>query len=204
MSRPLRSTNVPRTHFADPGDMRRWLAGAAAKDEMIYAAGADLGRGDNPAAALARAWSDRGVVELFRKRGDEAGRWNYYARRLPDLPTVVAVPDDVPTRPKLPDDPAWSESVDGRVFRLIARFAASGRPCPSNQTIAELLDLDGHESARYRFNRLIAQGHLRLIEGNRFGSRVVEIAATGKRTSSVVDRANAAGRVMPPVSGGQS
>lgn len=187
MSRALRSPPAPQTHFADLGDMQRWLALAAPRAEMIYACGPSLGRGDNPAAALARIWSERGIVELFRQRADRPQCWNYHARRLPEAVKAEQLnpaAEQGALRPKLPDDPAWAESPEGRVFRLIARCAASDRPCPSNQTIAELLGLDGHETARYRFNRLIHAGHLRLIEGNRFGARVVEVAATGKRTAA--------------------
>jgi hypothetical protein len=46
-----------------------------------------------------------------------------------------------------------------------------------------VLGLPGARQARYRFNRLEALGHLRTIEPARFGARVIELTASGRRTA---------------------
>ena len=48
--------------------------------------------------------------------------------------------------------------------------------------IAEALGLRDRQAARYRFDQLVSAGLIKVIEPARFGPRIIEITATGKRT----------------------
>lgn len=179
-TRPAGATGAV-THFADAGQMRAWLASAPPGQLMIYACGPNLFPGSNPAAVLAREWQAGGLAELSQTRADRDGCWNYRARKLAEIPSVdLKAPLAGSTNQ---DPPEFSDSEEGRLYRLIKRTALAGLPCPSNAEIAEALELDSRFRARDRFNALVKAGHLNLIEGNRFGARVVEVAATGARTA---------------------
>lgn len=163
------------THFADPAQMEAWMDSALPGSVLVYASGPNLGGGKHPAAVLARKWLAAKIAILYYQRNGDGFR--YHAKKLAcSVPQrAVGVPDGA-----LP--PAWEHAPEGAVLRLLEECAEAGAPCPSNDAIAEQLNLTDRYAARYRFDRLVSAGVVRVIEPNRFTARVIEIAATGART----------------------
>lgn len=160
------------THFADPAEMAAWLERALPRTVLVYASGPNLGGGKHPAAALARSWSDAGLVALYSQRNGDGFR--FCAKKLERRVVSATAP--------LGLSADWQDGDEGAIFRLLEDCAAGDLPCPSNDAIAETLNLRDRYAARYRFDRLVVAGLVRVIEPNRFTARVIEIAATGART----------------------
>ena len=187
----------PLTTYADAGEMRRLFADMPVGGELIYATGPFLG--DNPAPVLAREWAARGRAQLFQRRHESRAHCFHYIARKADPAHAQAVRPVVGECAAIPFD--WPDSEEGRMFDLLQRLADEKRECPTNAHLARALGLKDEEAARYRFNKLVSWGHVRVIEPQRFGPRVIEIAATGRRTKeAIVERRRAgavAGRARP-------
>lgn len=166
------------TRYADPMQMAEWLDGARTGAVLIYASGPNLNGGRHPAAVLARRWNDAGQAALFSKRYGEG--FQFCAKKLSAACAGEA---------RLPAD--WQASVEAEVYRLLEDCAARGVPCPSNEAIAEALELRDRYAARYRFDQLVKQGMVRVITSDRLTGRVIEITASGARTRSIVQKSGA-------------
>lgn len=173
-------TGAVIARFADPAQLAEAFARLNGGASLIYATGpASLGGAQNPTMALVQGWVKAGTATLAQGR-DAANRdqFNYRVYRksvaaAPPAPAVAVIPAG------LHELPVEAQ----RVYRLLAGVAAAGRACPTNDAIADLLDLPGREQARHRFNQLVRARLIDVIEPNRFGTRVIRIAATGHRTA---------------------
>lgn len=179
--------------FADPAQLAVAFARLNGGASLVYATGpASLGGVRNPTIELVQGWVKAGTATLAQ--GRDAGnrdQFNYrvYRKSVPAVPAPAPAPAAMPAALReLPVDAQ-------RVYRLLAGVAAAGRACPTNDAIADLLDLEGREQARHRFNQLVRAGLIAVIEPNRFGTRVIRIAATGHRTAPA--DAGAAGAANP-------
>ena len=162
----------PLTHYAEADAMAAWLEAAGPGEVLIYATGPALT--DHAAPRLARSWQAQGLVDLFQGRAERAHCFEYKARKRAYRAEAGA---EGVTAEILPGDAL-------RVLALLSAVADAGEPCPTNEDIAEQLSLGTRWRARHLFDRLKLSGRIRVIEPARFGARVIEIAATGKRTAA--------------------
>lgn len=174
----------PLTHYADPAQLEAWLAGAKPGNVVTYATGPYLG--DHAAAACMRAAQAGGSVELFQERSDRAHCFEYKARKIAVRcerdGAGAATPGDVLVQPhQLPGE-------ERQVYLFLLAEIEAGRPCPTNEAIADALDLETSRQARYRFDKLVEAGLVRVIEPARFGARVIELVLTGQRSAAEVKR----------------
>lgn len=179
-------------HFADPAQLAENFERLRGGASVAYATGpASLGGARNPTMELVRRWVAEGRATLAQGRDpQDRERWIYrvYRKSVPDAPSAGA-PAAAKTALGAAGDALASLHQDARrVYRLLSQIAADGRACPTNEAIADLLDLPGHEQARHRFNQLVNAGLVTVIEPNRFGTRVIQITATGHRTAPAAPR----------------
>lgn len=186
---PPRFVLGPLTLYADVTVMEAWLENAAPGDELKYATGPALGR-DAPAGVLARSWAAEGEVVLFQRRPGPGKPLEYVARRK--VPNVVAPKGGGRlfgsaarrvARPALGAPADFAETQAGQVYGLMVRLAAKGLACPNNRRIAELLELNTAEQARYAMTRLVRAGMIRVEADSTFAPRIVTIVETGARTA---------------------
>lgn len=183
------------TRYLDPARMKAWLRCAPVGEGLVYASGASLEGGRNPAAVLAREWIAAGLVNPKQKRAGN-GITDYIIEKR----AVGAVIHPAARqggeenlrhaqagRTEVASSPPTGKELD--LYLLLVEAAEAGADCPGHGALAERLDLPRRETARYLFNKLEAAGHVRLIEPARFGARVIEIVATGQRTRSQGDGA---------------
>lgn len=171
----------PLGTYADPGEMRAWLAAAAPGDAITYATTPMLG--DQDAARLAREWAGQGLVELFQRRAVRAHCFDYCARRL-------AGDEDAPASLRSTGEARTSEAVDQTrlqmraLLAILRRCAVRGKACPSNARLASELGLDrgprGRRRAQYLFDRLTTEKRISVTGCGRNAPRVVTILAAGK------------------------
>lgn len=165
------------TFYADRAQLQAWFAGAGPGQGAVYATGASLDPG-NETVRTVTGWKDAGLVTCVQGRGRD-GLLRYQIQKA----RVTAAAGGGSRRARAAgDDPLTGEDDCARLYRRIVRAANLGQPCPSNTRLAEDLALDTRFHARRMFDRLVSEGHLRVIEGARFGARVVEICASGRRT----------------------
>lgn len=154
------------TLYAPVSQLCEWVDAARPGDVAIYARGPALDP-QHETAALVRRLAGEAKVTPFKTR-DGGGMLIHQVKRQ--------AAGSAKARRLHPDA--------ARMLSVLADAAARGRPCPSNAEIAELLDFETREQARYRFNALVRAGHVRLIAREHFGVRVIEIAASGLRTAT--------------------
>lgn len=185
--------------FADPSQLEGAFWALPKGGSLIFAQGpSSLGGASNATVLLVQGWVKEGQATTASgrdPRNREAWIYRVYrqAAEAPKAPAIKGSP--APGQPPV-NDPNWEESAVGMVYRMLRRCAQRGWPCPTNDAIAEHLNFESHEQARYRFNQLVRDGLVRVIEPARFSTRVIEITATGERTApSHLDQA--AGRITP-------
>lgn len=161
----------PLTTYASPAEMAAWIERADPGAAVIYATGPVLG--DHEAARMARRWHDEGLAELFQRRADRPNAFEYCARKR-----------SARTAASFVAGPVTLSNTERLMLAILTDAARAGAACPSNDALAAELRLKDKRAARYRFDRLVAAGHLRVIEPARFGPRVIEICASGLRTRS--------------------
>lgn len=179
----------PLTLYAEVSVMEAWLEDAAPGAELVYATGPALGR-DAPAGQLARRWSDEGEAVLFQRRPGPGKPLQYIARRKePEVAPskgggrMFGTATRRTARPALAAPVDFAETQAGRVFGLLVQLAMQGLACPNNRRIAELLELNTAEQARYAITRLVRAGMIRVEAENTFAPRIVTIVETGARTA---------------------
>ena len=158
------------TTYADPAAMHDWVLRAQPGHEMIYASGPAIG--DHPAKRAARDLADRGLVELFQRRGARPHSFDYCARKIGQASMPVA-PQPDHTRAQL-----------SGLLRLLRRCAERHTPCPSNTELARELALPigerGRRRARYLLQRLESERRIAVTGCGRNAPRVVTILAAGR------------------------
>lgn len=173
--------------FADAGQLAEAFERLSPGQRVIYATGpSSLSAFDNPVLGLVRSLLDAGRATAAQGRDPrDSARTCYFLYRsieadAPPPPEAPAGASKGP--PPLPDRFPW----DGRrVLSHLAHCAAMGLPCPSNEALAELLELESPRRAKFLFDKLKDAGQIKVIEWARFGPRVVEVVASGKRTAAV-------------------
>tara|TARA_B100000678_G_scaffold20576_2_gene15833 strand:+ start:9980 stop:10570 length:591 start_codon:yes stop_codon:yes gene_type:complete len=167
----------PLGTYADPQEMRDWLAGAAVGDTITYATTPALGEQD--AAKLARAWAAQGHVELFQRRAPRAHCFDYCARRNAGVPVAAQARGGEAER-----DAADTRSQMRALLQVLRRCAARGAACPSNASLAVEIGLNrgprGRRRAQYLFDRLVSEKRIAVRSGGRNAPRVVTVLAAGK------------------------
>ena len=158
-----------------------WMAVANPGDRFIYASRSSLLPGASAGAARMRDLQGRKLVMLFQARSTlDATRTNYIAVR-------TAVPDALakPVRPRLalssaPIAEDEAASIDA-LLPVLERFAAKGRPCPTDKQLAERAGI-ATAMVQPTLDAMVA-AHLIRIEGARGPTnRRVLILSTGAIT----------------------
>ncbi len=157
-----------------------WLAIAKAGDRFIYASRTGLPR-TSAGAARMRELEARKLVLLIQERSMlDRTRHNYIAVRTA-APTALAKP----VRPLLTASPSpvaanEAASIDA-LLPILERFAAKGRPCPTDRQLAERAGI-AVDAVQPTLAAMIA-AHLIRIEGARGPTnRRVLILSTGAIT----------------------
>lgn len=128
----------------------------------------------DPAAELVRGWVNGGVATVaFGRDPREPGRYLHRVYRAASEPRA----DHGLTLRSAID---FEASPEGRVWALLRDCAAEGKPCPTNEDIAEALDMETPRQARSLFDLLKAQGRIRVISAAQFSHRVIEVVLPGK------------------------
>lgn len=184
---------LPDARFTDPAQLAEAFERADAGQRLVWASGpSSLMAPDNATQLLVREWYEaRRATMVQGKDLREAGRWLFYVVKLAE-PAPVAEPADT-APPKARPIPDRMPHDARRLLALLADHAGRALPCPSNEAIADLLDLDGPRRARTLFGVLVQLGLVRVIEPARFGPRVIEIAASGARTANIEQGSKAHG-----------
>lgn len=160
------------TFYADPKGLALCLRNASVGQSFVYAKGPALDPGHAVVRLVQEEQAAGRVSTNLRRSGDDL---HYLVRVLEKArKAMAAAPIEAPAI-RLHHDAQ-------RVFDLLERVVAEAKPCPSNDRIAEALGLRDRQAARYRFDQLVAAGLIKVIEPARFGPRIIEITATGKRT----------------------
>ncbi|MFZ5745255.1 MAG: hypothetical protein ACOY7T_12335 [Pseudomonadota bacterium] len=125
------------------------------------------------AARMVQQWIDQGRATVACGRDvRDPGRWLHRVYRKAD-------PDPVPDGLTVRGTLAFEASAEGQVWALLRDCAAEGLPCPSNEVIANALNLETARDGGRLFERLVQQGRVRVIEPNRFVHRVIEVIVPG-------------------------
>ena len=157
-----------------------WMAVANPGDRFIYASRSGLPKASAGAARM-RDLAGRKLVMLFQARSSlDPSRMNYIAVR-------TAVPDALakPVRPRLalssvPIAEDEAASIDA-LLPVLERFAAKGRPCPTDKQLAERAGI-ATAMVQPTLDAMVA-AHLIRIEGARGPTnRRVLILSTGAIT----------------------
>ena len=154
----------PLTTYADPGELRAWLASAREGDRATYAIGPALGEGAEAKRIAAEAASC-GEAHLFQKR--EGRGWRY-------LIVKGAAPTGIARQPQEANGFA-PDSPEIAVLTYLRETISSAGACPTLEEIAEGAGLKDRFAARHRFDRLVAAGLVKVTAGKAFGRRTVEI-----------------------------
>jgi hypothetical protein len=158
-----------------------WLAVAKPGDRFIYASRKGLLPGASKGAARMRDLASRKLVVLIQARSPlDVTRYNYTAVRTA-VPTALAKPTrpalTVATAPIADDEAAAIDAL----LPVLERFAAKGRPCPTDKQLAERAGI-AVEAIQPTLDAMIA-AHLIRIEGARGPTnRRVLILSTGAIT----------------------
>lgn len=160
-----------------------WLAGAAPRDQAIYASGVDFPR-DSAAAVLVRRWESEGLVSLVQERdkGDRR-RTNWIVQRrgvgVPSEPAALAGADSHRT-------PRTREQL-AALYDLLVEQAQQRRRCPSLSQLARALEIgsageagrvvnqSARQRARYLLDLLVTDGRVRLGDADAQGQRAITI-----------------------------
>lgn len=163
--------------FTDLPALREQFARLAPGASLVFCRGpGSWARFPHPSAAQVQAWIDGGIaVVAFGRDPRDGSRWLHRVYRK-DTPTPPA-PDALPLRSAL----AFEASAEGRVWALLRDCAAEGQPCPTNEQIAIALDLETARDARGLFDKLKAQGRIRVVSAAQFSHRVIEVVLPGER-----------------------
>ncbi len=165
---------------ATPAMIDAWMERARPGDLFVYASRAYLPRGSAGGARM-RQLADRGLVHLFQARSAvDPSIFNYRAVRTAKASALTR-----PVRPVLAA-PAASVSIDeaaaiDALLPVIERFAAKGRPCPTDKQLGERCGLSADAIAP-TLEAMVAS-HLIRIQGARAPTyRRILILSTGAIT----------------------
>lgn len=161
-------------HFADAAQLAQAFERLRPGASAVYATGpSSLGAARNATMRLVSGWVGEGRATTACGRDLRSpGRWLYRVYRIePAPPRANSVTRTGQDR--------------ARVLALLADHARRGEPCPSNEAIADTLDLSDARRARYLFDQLVEAGAVRVIEPARFGPRVIEVVSLSLRTKAV-------------------
>lgn len=143
--------------------LRAWLNGSSPGAQAIYASGADLPR-DAESVRLAAQWQTEGLVRLHNRRDPgNPGRLQFL---------IVKLDPDAGRKPVLH---AVDREEKARMLELLAKLGSRGKPCPSNQELAQMLALRNRRVAQYLLDRLEAEGRISIESHGRNAPRVVTI-----------------------------
>ncbi|MBX7496786.1 hypothetical protein K3172_13045 [Qipengyuania sp. 6B39] len=163
----------PLTTYAEPAQMRAWLAGAEAGHAIVYATGPALA--EHPAKALALKWQGEGKVELSQRRSARAHCFDYLARKVGDAVCTMAERNASLTE---------TRTQMRALLKILRRCAVRGAVCPSLTKAARELGLPGggrgRRRAQYLFDRLKAEKKIAVSGNGRNAPRVVTILAPGQ------------------------
>lgn len=151
---------VQRQFLAEPGAVRAFVAAAAPGETMLYARAASLPRGaETP--SIVRQFAEGGQVTAHLRRSDEG--CEYVIRRRAE--TVRRV---TPRRGN------GLGPLERAVLRLLKRYARTGKPIPSNRSIAARCGCKSRLDASWRIRKLVAADII-AIETSAEGERLVRI-----------------------------
>ncbi|WP_157812516.1 hypothetical protein [Novosphingobium kunmingense] len=167
--------------FADPAQLAAAFERLAPGASLVWATGpSSLGTARNATRALVDTWiAEKRATCAHGREPGQSDRWLFRVYRTEPGPFRR---NGISATGKAGRDKREDQN---RVLGLLADCARRGTECPTNEAIAEALDLPTPWRARYLVQRLEAEGEIRLIEPARFGPRVIEIASSGLRTASV-------------------
>ena len=171
----------PLTTFADPAAMRAWLASAEGGAVLVYASGPSLGA--HPAQAEAARWQAAGAAQLFQRRAERRGCFDYCARKS-------GCQDESSRAQVAASDSADKSSVGqrrsdlGALCRLLRSRARRGKHCPSLSELARMLDLPrgqrGRRRAHYLLELVARECGIRIDRSDPARARIVLPAKKGK------------------------
>ncbi len=143
---------------------------------VVASKAASWRRHHHPSASLVQGWIDGGAATVAGPGADPVrpGKFRHILCKTYDADRAAPVPG-------LRSTLAFEASDEGRVWALLRDCAAAGQPCPSNEAIAEALDLETAREARSLFDRLKAQGRVRVISAAQFSHRVIEVIEPGAK-----------------------
>ena len=178
------------TYYADPAGLALCLRNAGIGQSFVYAKGPATDPA-HPVVKLvsAEVAAGRATVNVQRsKTGDDGGgELRYLIRKLAVKFEPVAL---------APAPAAKLHPLAQDLYDLLVAAAEARRPCPSNDALAELLGVADRYRARHRFDQLVKAGLIKVIEPNRYGTRVIEITATGQRTAAAAAKEARTGRAV--------
>lgn len=167
------------TRYASVKVMAEWFAAARAGESMIYATGPALDPRE-PADQLAKRWIREGKVAPKQKRAAGGRGFEYLLERTRGGSAVALRQAQGERSAVVAPDP---DSVEGRIYALLRRWANLDQPCRSHEDIADLLGLS-RDTVASRTRALRERGLIRVDWPARSGPRVVTIVATGRSTAS--------------------
>jgi hypothetical protein len=178
--------------FADAGQLAEQFERLSAGQRLVYATGpGSLAAFDNPVIDQVRRWRDvEGKATTAQGRDPrDAARTMHFVYRVGSSEAAPrqAEPgrDEGQAGAKVPPLPDRFPFDGRRMLAALANCAAMGQPCPNNEGLADLLELESPRRARTLFDLLVKHHQIKVIECARYGPRVVEVAASGKRTALV-------------------
>jgi hypothetical protein len=165
---------------AAPDRIDAWMAIAKPGDRFVYASRLCLPVASRGAKRM-RDLAARGLVDLCRPRSKiDPTIFNYTAQRT-SKPTALVKPDRprlvVPSAALVDDEAAIVDAL----LPVLARFAAHGRPCPTDRQLAEKARLT-EDAVKLGLPAMVS-AHLILIHGCSAPTyRRITILSTGQMT----------------------
>lgn len=167
--------------FLSVKDCQRNLRDTAPGHSFCFYIGETLDN-ENPTVKLVLQAIAEGRYSKHFAGRDDLGRLRHVARRVESAKSENRGKGAVRRRAGL--DPAGPEMA---IYAVLCDAAARGIACPSNSQLADMADHPKAWTARdagRAYEKLVALGMVRVVEPARYGPRVIEIVATGKRTAS--------------------
>ena len=183
----------PLTTFADPAAMRAWLASAESGAVLVYASGPSLGA--HPAQAEAARWQAAGTAQLFQRRAERRGCFDYCARKSSSSAAIGRTGKSVGQDERSRAQVAAGGSADkssvgqrrsdlGALCRLLRSRARRGKDCPSLSELARMLDLPrgqrGRRRAHYLLDLAARERGIRIDRSDPARARIVLPTPKGK------------------------
>lgn len=175
------------TFYAPVQLLTAWFKAAQPGSNVQFAAGPEVDPAE-PVAQLVQEWIASGAVTQHLSGRDANGALRHVVKRAfpPSVGSTGLMPTSSSCR-RSPEEKAFLDTPEGRVFRLIEEAALDGLPCPANAVLADLAELRDADAASYRIKRLVAWGRIRVEAPNpphdRRAGRVVTIVESGLSTA---------------------